>query len=39
MSAIEFQKQMKKQYELVVKTVEVDGKKVRIYVDESTETN
>ena len=34
-SAIEFQKQMKKQFSLVVKTIEIDGKKVRIYVDES----
>jgi putative DNA primase/helicase len=31
MSAIEFQKQFKRQYELVVKTVEMDGKKVRVY--------
>lgn len=33
-SAIEFQKQMKKQYNLVVKTIEQDNKKVRIYCDE-----
>ena len=33
-SAIEFQKQMKKQYNLVIKTVKLDGKKVRIYFDE-----
>jgi putative DNA primase/helicase len=34
MSAIEFQKQMKKHYSLVVKTVEVGGKKVRVYLNE-----
>lgn len=34
MSAIEFQKQFKKQYNLVVKTVEMDGKKVRVYSDD-----
>lgn len=34
MSAIEFQKQVKKQYDLTIKTVEHDGKKVRIYTDE-----
>ena len=34
-SAIEFQKQMKKQFNLVVKTVEVDGKRVRVYLDET----
>jgi putative DNA primase/helicase len=33
-SAIEFQKQMKKQYKLTIKTVEIDKKKVRVYVDE-----
>jgi putative DNA primase/helicase len=33
-SAIEFQKQMKKQYELVIKTVMIDGKKVRVYGQE-----
>jgi putative DNA primase/helicase len=38
-SAIEFQKQMKKQFELVVKTVECDKKRVRVYVyDETTAT-
>ena len=36
MSAIEFQKQMKKQFNLIVKTVELEGKKVRIYVEEAT---
>jgi putative DNA primase/helicase len=35
MSAIEFQKQMKKQFNLVVKTVEIDKKKVRVYRNES----
>ena len=38
MSAIEFQKQMKKQYNLAVKIIEIDGKRVRVY-SESTETN
>jgi putative DNA primase/helicase len=33
-SAIEFQKRMKKQYGVVVKTVEADGKKVRVYGEE-----
>ena len=36
MSAVEFQKQMKKQFNLVVKNVEVNGKKVRCYFDETT---
>lgn len=31
MSAIEFQRQMKKEFDLTVKTVEVDNKKVRVY--------
>lgn len=35
-SAVEFQKQMKKQFNLVVKNVEVNGKKVRCYFDETT---
>ena len=39
MSAIEFQKQMKKQFNLAVKTVEKDGKRIRVYADEPTETN
>lgn len=30
-SAIEFQKQMRKQYDLIVKSVTIDGKKVRVY--------
>lgn len=34
MSALEFQKQMKKQYSVVVKTIEMDGKKCRVYVNE-----
>lgn len=34
MSSIEFQKQMKKQYDLVIKTVELNDKKVRIYTNE-----
>jgi putative DNA primase/helicase len=34
MSAIEFQKQMKKQFDLVIKTVEMEGKKVRVYGQE-----
>jgi putative DNA primase/helicase len=33
-SAVEFQKQMKKQYKLTIKTVDFDGRKVRVYVDE-----
>jgi putative DNA primase/helicase len=36
MSAIEFQKQMKKQYNLIVKTVGTDGKKVRVYAECTT---
>jgi len=36
MSAIEFQKQMKKQFNLVVKTAGTEGKKVRVYCDEAT---
>lgn len=35
MSAIEFQKQMKKQFNLVIKTVELDKVKVRVYRNES----
>lgn len=38
MSAIEFQKQMKKQYNLVVKTVGMEGKKYRVYC-KSTEVD
>ena len=38
MSAIEFQKQMKKQYNLVVKTIEISGKRVRVY-GEPTEVD
>ena len=34
MSAIEFQKQFKRQYNLTVRTVEIDGKRVRIYSHE-----
>ena len=33
-SAIEFQKQMKNRYGLVINTVEIDGKKVRVYGKE-----
>ena len=33
-SALEFQKQMKKQFKLVVKTIEQSGKKTRVYCDE-----
>ena len=39
MSAIEFQKQTKKQFNVSVKTVEVHGKKTRVYADESTTTD
>lgn len=34
MSALEFQKQMKRQYTVVVKTIEVSGKKCRVYANE-----
>ena len=34
MSAIEFQKQIKRQYDVVVKTVVMDGKKVRVYSND-----
>ena len=34
MSAIEFQKQVKRQFDLVIKTVEMEGKKVRVYGQE-----
>ena len=33
-SALEFQKQMKKQYGLTIKYITNEGKKVRIYTDE-----
>ena len=36
MSAIEFKKQMKKQFNVVEKNVEIGGKKVRVYCDETT---
>ena len=35
-SAIEFQKQTKKQFNLVVKTVEMGGKRIRVYANEPT---
>jgi putative DNA primase/helicase len=35
-SAIEFSKQMKKQFELVIKTIEYDGKKLRVYQYDKT---
>ena len=34
MSAIEFQKQMKKQYSVVIKTIVTEGKRVRVYERE-----
>ena len=34
LSAVEFQKQMKRQFEVTVKTVEVNGKRVRVYATE-----
>ena len=34
-SALEFQKRMKKHFDLVIKSVTMDGKKVRIYVNDS----
>ena len=39
MSAIEFQRQMKKEFNLVVKTIEFDGKKMRVYQYDETTTN
>jgi putative DNA primase/helicase len=39
MSAIEFQKQMKRQFGLIIKTVTLDNKKVRVYVYEQDEVN
>lgn len=33
-SALEFQKQMKKQFNLVIKTIGMEGKKVKVYLDE-----
>ena len=38
-SAIEFQKQMKKQFNLVVKTIECDKKRVRVYQYDETAVN
>ena len=38
-SAIEFQKQTKKHFNLTIKTVQLDGKGVRVYIDESTTTD
>ena len=35
MSAMEFQKQMKKHFSLVIKTVNQDSKKVRVYMNEA----
>jgi putative DNA primase/helicase len=35
MSAIEFQRQFKLQFGLHIKTIEVDGKKVRVYVEDN----
>ena len=37
MSAIEFQKQMKKQFNVVVKTIEQGGKRVRVYCEDETD--
>jgi putative DNA primase/helicase len=36
MSAIEFSKQIKRQFDVRIKTVQLDGKKVRIYSDEQS---
>lgn len=36
MSAVEFRKQIQRQFGLVIKTVELHGKKVRIYCEDST---
>lgn len=38
MSAIEFKKQMKKQFDLVEKSIEYQGKKVRVYVAGTTDS-
>ena len=38
-SAMDFQKETKKQFNLVVKTVELNGKRVRVYADEPSESN
>lgn len=38
-SAIEYQRQMKKHFSLTVKTITMDGKKVRVYCNEATTTN
>lgn len=34
LSAIKFQEQMKRQFNLIIKTVDMDGRKVRVYVEE-----
>lgn len=39
MSALEFQKQMKKHFNLVIKTIESNGKKTRVYQYDETATN
>ena len=39
MSAIEFQRQMKKEFNLVVKTIDFDCKKMRVYQYDETTTN
>ena len=39
MSAIEFQKVMKREFGLVIKTVEANGKKQRVYMYDETRTN
>ena len=38
MSAIEFKKQMKRQFNLAEKNIEYQGKRVRVYCDETTTT-
>ena len=39
MSAIEFKKQIKRQFNLVEKIVEYQGKKTRVYLHDETTTN
>lgn len=38
-AAVEFQRQTKKQYDVAIKNVEVDGKRVRVYCRESKTTD
>ena len=38
-SAIEFKKQMKRQFDLVEKTIQKDGKRLRVYQYDDSTTN